>query len=144
MHHIMHHITHHHILTTCSLNPAAGSSPGTLRPGSSAGRPGTTAAPPVGLFEEDRAARRNGGSAKAAPGSGAPGLGGLGADDDDDDDEVEVMQEAARPMGRPGGARGRDGQGVLVQDILQAQEDLQVSCLGAALALMQCFTQGRH
>jgi hypothetical protein len=80
-------------------------------------------------LEENRAARRSSGSARAAPGSGAPAPADLGADDDDDDD-VEVVQEAARPMDRPGGARARDGQGVLVQDILQAQEELQVCCLG--------------
>ncbi len=99
--------------------------PALARPGSSAGN-------------------RPGSSAGNRPGSATNNLGGLNPDrplsgtlsgapraiaiyeegGKDDDDEIEVVREAA-PVMRAGAGGG--GQGVLVQNILDAEKDLQVS-----------------
>jgi hypothetical protein len=54
---------------------------------------------------------------------------------------VDVVQEAARPVGRQGGRAAADGRGVLVQDILAAQEELQVGA-AASRQLLEPSTAG--
>lgn len=104
--------------------------------------PAAAARSPIPIFAEAGSTSR-----KARATTGSVGAATAGAADDSDEDETQVVTEPLPGfgVGRAGAAAvaGAAGaQGVLVKDILDAEQQLQVMRCVAALCVLRCWLSG--